>query len=93
MIASFTDLSHFATFRCAPFSFNWYQRQVVLHAINGFKSMMPHAKISRCIRFGCLCMICLCMTNLGDVDTKNNPSVMVANSPKLNYCILVNVII
>ena len=35
----------------------------------------------------------LCGTNLGDADAKNNPSVMVANSPKLNYCILVNVIL
>ena len=37
-------------------------------------------------------MICLCMTNLGDADAKNNPSVMVVNSPKLNYCIMMNVI-
>ena len=35
-------------------------------------------------------MICLCGTNLDDADAKNNPSVMVANSPKLNYCILLN---
>ena len=38
-------------------------------------------------------MICLCGTKLGDVDVKNNPSVMVAKSPKLNYCSLVNVIL
>ena len=68
-------------------------RVVMLYAINGIKSMMPHEKISRCIRFGCLCMICLCMTNLGDADAKNSPSVMVAKCPILNYHVLVDVIL
>ena len=65
----------------------------MLYAINGFKSMMPHAKIIRCIRFGCSCMICLCMTNLGDAGAKYNPSVMVAKYPILNYHVLVDVIL
>ena len=89
MIASFTDPAHFTTFRCGPFSFKWYQsgrvacdQWICIHDAT--------CKISRCIRFGCLYMICLCGTNLGDADAKNNPSMMVANSPKLNYCILVN---
>ena len=38
-------------------------------------------------------MICLCMTNLGDADTKNSPSMMVAKCPKLNYHVLVDVIL
>ena len=67
MIVSFTAPALHATFRCAPFSSSGI-RAVVLHAINGIKSMMPHAKISRCIRFGCPCIIWLCMTNLGDVN-------------------------
>ena len=89
MIASFTDPAHFATFRCAPFPYKWYQsgrvacdQWVLIHDAT--------CKISRCIRFGCLYMICLCGTNLGDADAKNNPYVMVANSSKLNYYILVN---
>ena len=65
----------------------------MLHVINGIKSMMPHAKISRCIRFGCLCMILLCMTNLGDADAKYNPSVMVAKCLILNYHVPVDVIL
>ena len=65
----------------------------MLHAINGIKFMMSHAKNSRCISFGCLCMICLCMTNLGDADAKNSPSVMVAKCPILNYHVLVDVIL
>ena len=43
MIASFTDPAHFATFRYAPFPTSGI-RAIVLHAINGIKSMMPHAK-------------------------------------------------
>ena len=65
----------------------------MLHAINGIKSMMPHAKISRCIRFGCPCIIILCITNLGDAGAKNNLSVMVAKCPILNYHVLVDVIL
>ena len=65
----------------------------MLHAINEIKSMMPHSKISRCIRFGCLCIIRLCMTNLGDAGAKYNSSVIVAKCPILNYHILVDVIL
>ena len=65
----------------------------MLHAINGIKSMMPHANINRCIRFGCLCMICLCITNLGDAGAKYNPSVMVGKCPILNCHVLVDVIL
>ena len=36
-------------------------------------------------------MICLCMTNLGDVDAKNSPSVMVAKCHILNYHVLVDI--
>ena len=89
MIASFMDPALHATFRCAPFPSSGI-RAVMLHAINEIKSMMPHEKISICIRFGCLYMICLCGTNLGDADAKNNPSVMVAKCPILNYHVLVD---
>ena len=92
MIASFTDPAHYATFRCVPFSYKWYQsgrvacdQWICIHDAT--------CKISRCIRFECLDMIYLCGTNLGDADAKNNPSMMVAKSSKLNYCILVNVIL
>ena len=65
----------------------------MLHAINGIKSMMPHAKISICIRFGCPYIICLCMTNLGDAGVKYNPSVMAKLCSILNYHVLVDVIL
>ena len=69
MIVSFTDLALHATFCCAPIP-SIGIKAVVLHTIKGFKSMMPHAKIIRCIRFGCPCIIILCMTNLCDAGAK-----------------------
>ena len=65
----------------------------MLHAINGIKSMMLDAKIIRCIRFRCLCIIRLYMTNHGDAGAKYNPSVMVAKCPILNYHVVVDIIL